>query len=59
MVIIVEFMSLVQVLQHFRFGKDVLEDIVEEEINNLLEHIDNHYLNQPIDVIRSLKLLNI
>ena len=38
-------------LKDLGFGKNSLEDIVEEEINNLLEHIDNHYLNQPIDVI--------
>ena len=28
------------------------QDIIEEEIDNLLDHIDNHCLNQPIDVIR-------
>ena len=44
-------------LKDFGLGKSILEDIVEEEIDNLLEHIDNHYLNQPIDVTRSLELL--
>ena len=46
-------------LKDFGFGKSVLEDIIEEEIDNLFEYIDNHYLNEPIDVIRSLKLLDL
>ena len=40
------------ILRDFGVGKNVLEDIIEEEIDNLLEYIDNHYLNQPIDVVR-------
>jgi len=42
-------------LKNFGYGKSILEDTVEEEIDNLLEHIDNHFLNQPIDVIRFLQ----
>ena len=45
-----------QTLKDFGFGKCILEDIVEEEIDNLLEHIDKHYLNQPVNIIRSLEL---
>ena len=45
-----------QTLKDFGFGKSILEDIVEEEIDNLLEHIDKHYLNQPVNIIRSLEL---
>ena len=41
-------------LKDLGYGKSILEDVVEEEIDNLLEHIDNNYLNQPITVIRSL-----
>jgi hypothetical protein len=44
------------VLKDFGLGKSIFEDIVDEEIDKLLEHIDNHYLNQPIDVSGSLKL---
>ena len=39
-------------LRDFGLGKNVLEDIIDEEIDNLLEHIDNHYLNQPIDIAK-------
>ena len=45
-------------LRDFGYGKDTLEDIVEEEIENLLEHIDNHYLNQPISIVRLVELQN-
>ena len=41
-------------LKDLGYGKSILEDVVEEEIDNLLEHIDKNYLNQPITVIRSL-----
>ena len=43
-------------LKDFGYGKSILENIVEEEIDNLLEHIDNNFLNQPINVTRSLGL---
>ncbi len=42
-------------LKNFGYGKSILEDTVEEEIDNLFEHIDNQYLNQPIDFIRSIE----
>lgn len=38
-------------LRDFGLGKSVLEDIIEEEVDNLIEHIDNNCLNEPIDVI--------
>ena len=39
-------------LKDFGLGKSFLENIVEEEIDDLFEYIDNHHLNQPIDVRR-------
>ena len=36
------------------FGKNILEDIVDDSVDNLIEHIDRNYLDKPIDVIRSL-----
>ena len=39
-------------LRDFGLGKSILEDMIEEEIDNLIEHIDNNYLHQPIDVRR-------
>ena len=43
-------------LKDFGYGKSILEDIVEEEIDNFLEHIDNNHLNHPINVKRSVKI---
>ena len=37
-------------LNDFGLGKNALEDIIDEEIDNLLEHIENQYVNQPIDI---------
>lgn len=39
------------VLRDFGLGKSILEDIVEEEVDNLIEYIDNHCQNEPIDVL--------
>ena len=39
-------------LKTFGLGKSFLENIIEEEINDLFEYIDNHHLNQPINVRR-------
>jgi cytochrome P450 len=39
-------------LRNFGYGKAALEDIIEEEIDNLIEHIDQNYLNQPVEVSR-------
>ena len=36
------------------FGKNILEDIVDDSVDNLIEYIDRNYLDKPIDVIRSL-----
>ena len=41
------------------FGKNILEDIVDDSVDNLIEHIDRNYLDKPIDVIRSLELLGL
>ena len=38
------------ILKDFGFGKTALEDIIEEEVDNLINHIDKNFLNQPIDV---------
>jgi hypothetical protein len=37
-------------LRDFGFGKKALEDTVDEEVDDLLEYIDNHYANTPLDV---------
>ena len=36
-----------------------MEDIVDDSVDNLIEHIDRNYLDKPIDVIRSLELLGL
>ena len=43
-------------LRDFGFGKETLEDIIEEEIDNFISHIDNHFANQPM---KSKNLFNI
>ena len=42
--------SSLHALRDFGFGKDALEDIIEDEVNNLILYIENHWLNQPLDV---------
>ena len=44
--------SSLHILRNFGFGKAALEDIIEEEIDNLVEHIDQNFLNQPVEVSR-------
>ena len=39
-------------LRDFGFGKSIVEDAIDEEVENLLAHIDANYLNQQIDVGR-------
>lgn len=39
-------------LRDLGFGKNSLEEIIEEEIDNLTHHIDAHCLNTPVDVRR-------
>ena len=40
------------ILRDFGFGKESFENIIEEEVDNLTSYIDQHFLNQPIDVSR-------
>ena len=40
------------ILKDFGFGKESFENIVEEEVDNLINHIDQNFLNQPVDVSR-------
>ena len=38
------------IFRDFGIGKTAIEDIIEEEVDNLLHHIDENFLNKPIDV---------
>jgi len=38
------------ILRDLGYGKTIIEDIIEEEIDELMEHIDNHWLDTPLDV---------
>jgi len=38
-------------LKNLGFGKNILEDIIDDSVDNLIEHIDRNYLDKPIDVI--------
>ena len=40
------------ILKDFGLGKESFENIVEEEVDNLINHIDQNFLNQPVDVSR-------
>ena len=38
------------ILKDFGYGKAALENIIEEEVDNLINHIDTNFLNEPLDV---------
>ena len=40
------------ILKDFGFGKESFENIVEEEVDNLMNYIDQNFLNQPVDISR-------
>ena len=42
--------SSLQILKDFGVGKNILEDIIEEEVDNLIQHIDDNWINVPLDV---------
>ena len=48
-----------QILRDFGYGKNVMEDIIEEEIDNLTHHIDNNWLNMPLDVARFFNITSV
>lgn len=37
------------VLRNLGFGKNVMEEMIEDEINNLFEHIDHQWVDTPVD----------
>ena len=39
-------------MRDFGYGKDTMENTIEEEIDNLFQHIDSHWLDTPLDVSR-------
>ena len=38
------------ILRDFGLGKNAMEDIIEQEIDTMLQHIDDHWINSPLDV---------
>ena len=36
------------ILKNFGMGKNRLEEIVDEEVSNLIEHIDDQWINIPL-----------
>ena len=42
--------SSLHILRDLGYGKNILEDIIDEEIDELMEHIDNHWNDTPVDV---------
>ena len=42
--------SSLHILRDLGYGKNILEDIIDEEIDELMEHIDNQWNDTPVDV---------
>ena len=38
------------ILKDFGYGKDRLEEIIEEEVDNLIQHIEDNWIDTPMDV---------
>ena len=38
------------ILKNFGLGKNALEEIIEEEVDNLLQNIEDHWIDTPLDV---------
>nr|AKH03520.1 cytochrome P450 3130A1 [Paracyclopina nana] len=37
-------------LRDFGVGKNILEDVIDDEVSSLIQHIDDNFVNQPVDV---------
>ena len=42
--------SSLHILKDFGMGKNSLENIIEEEVENLIQYIEDHWVNKPIDM---------
>ena len=40
------------ILKNFGFGKNVMEEMIDDEVNKLLQHIDDQWIDIPLDVSR-------
>ena len=38
------------ILRDFGLGKNAMEDIIEQEIDTMLQHIEDHWINSPLNV---------
>ena len=38
------------VLRDFGFGKNMMEEMIDDELNKLVQYIDDQWLNSPLDV---------
>ena len=39
-----------QILKNFGLGKNSLEEIIDEEVQKLVQYIEDHWVNKPIDM---------
>ena len=46
--------SSLHILRNFGFGKNVLEDIIDEEVNNLFQYIEDQWIDTSVNVSFSL-----
>ena len=49
--------SSLHILRDFGYGKNALEEIIEEEVDNLIEHIEQNCLDMPMDVNRFFNII--
>ena len=45
------------ILKDFGYGKDRLEEIIEEEVDNLIQHIEDNWIDTPMDVTQFFNIV--
>ena len=38
------------ILRDFGYGKNTMKEMIDDEVNNLIRHIDDHWINTPLNI---------